>query len=210
MKSNIWQKGLLVVLVVGVALAFGYTPASATHDPFPSAPAGIAGNGYQQDLCHDFSTCGYNGPLLWNPYTVVASSISWTTRHWEIPMLHETRRGSELSQNDLVDPVCFNELISGNGRVGPEAGGGANDGIVSALYGGPYKAPYSAWPVPEAEWQATFPRSVDENTPCSNAGSDCDPSVPAGTMYPNVLVNNNATTKIPPIPDNYGVAKNLP
>jgi len=218
MKLNIWQRGLLVVLVVGVALAFGSIQASANHDPFPSAPTaplvfpnvppalasvgGITGNGYVQDQCHDFSLCGYNGPLIWNPYTVVASSIAWTTKHWEVPVMHATRRGSELSQNDVVDPICFDELISGNGRV--------NDGIVDPIYGGPYKAPYTAWPVPEAQWIATFPASADINTPCSNAGSGCDPTVPAGTNYPNVLANNNPTTRIPPIPDNYGVSHNAP
>src|ERR1700681_1485694 len=99
MKLNIWQRGLLVVLVVGVALVFGSIPASANHDPFPSsvpypAVGGVTGNGYVMDGCHDFSKCGYNGPLLWNPYTIVASGIAWPKKHWETPVLHGTRRGS--------------------------------------------------------------------------------------------------------------------
>src|ERR1700675_1726589 len=106
---NSLQKGLLVVLVIGIALVFGSTPASATHDPFPSAPAGVAGNQFVADACHDFSKCGYNGPLIWNPYTVVASGLAWTKKHWEIPMLHGTRGASYLGQNDIYDPACINE-----------------------------------------------------------------------------------------------------
>jgi len=200
MKLNNWQRGLLVVLVVGVVMAFGATPASATHDPFTA----VAGNGYEGDLCHDFSKCGYNGPLTWHPFTVVASGIGWTKKHWEIPILHGTRRGSEMNQNDHVVPDCFNELISGNGRV--------NDGVVDPIYGGPYKAPYSAWPVPEAEWMAMFspPKSADVATPCGDPGSMCDPIVPAATTYPNILFNNQGTTAAPPNPNNYGVAANQP
>jgi len=200
MKLNKWQKGLLVVLVVGMALAFGSTPASATHDPFTP----VAGNGYEADQCHDFSKCGYNGPLLWNPYTIVASGLGWTKKHWETPFLHGTRRGSELNQNDNTVPDCYNELIAGNGRV--------NDGVVDPIYGGPYKAPYSAWPVPEAQWLAMFspPKSADVQTPCSTPGSACDPSVPGTTTYPNVLFNNQGTNINPPAPNNYGVAANQP
>jgi hypothetical protein len=199
MKLNKWQKGLLVVLVVGVALVFGTTPASATHDPFTA----VAGNGYEADQCHDFSKCGYNGPLVWNPYTIVASGIGWTTKHWDVPFLHGTRRGSELNQLDNIDAMCFNELISGNGRV--------NDGIVDPIYGGPYKAPYSAWPVPESEWVAMFtpPHSADIMTPCATPGSACDPAaVAAGKSYPNVLFSNEGTTNAQPYPDNYGVSAN--
>jgi hypothetical protein len=162
----------------------------------------VAGNGYEGDLCHDFSKCGYNGPLLWNPYTIVASGLGWTKRHWEVPVLHGTRRGSENGQNDHTVPECFNELISGNGKV--------NDGIVDPIYGGPYDAPFSAWPVPEAEWMAMFspPRSADVATPCGNVGSACDPGVPAATTYPNILFNNQGTTAAPPNPNNYGVMAN--
>src|ERR1700739_2929447 len=100
MKINPWDRGLLILLINGMSLVFGSAPSSATHDPFTA----VAGNGYEADQCHDFSKCGYNGPLIWNPYTIVASGIAWTTRHWEIPMLHGTRRGSELHQNDNIDP----------------------------------------------------------------------------------------------------------
>jgi hypothetical protein len=89
-----------------------------------------------------------------------------------------------VGQNDVYDPTCINELISGNGRV--------NDGIVDPIYGGPYPAPYSAWPVPEAEWLATFPRSTTQPSP------------------PNIFISNNNTTAAPPAQDNYGVAANAP
>src|SRR6185295_13807554 len=128
MKHNPLLKGLISMFVIGIALAFGSTPASASHDPFTP----VAGIGYEADQCHDFSKCGYNGPLLYNPFTVVASGLAWNTKHWEVPMLHGTRRGSEMLNNDHTVPACYNELISGNGRV--------NDGVVDPIYGGPYKA----------------------------------------------------------------------
>src|SRR6185295_10842262 len=117
------------------------------------------GNGYVGDACHDFSKCGKVGGLIWMPFTIPGAGMVWTTNHWETPMLHVTRRHAEVGQNDVSDAKCVEELISGNGRV--------NDGIVDPIYGGPYAAPYSAWPVPEAEWLATFspPHSADIATP---------------------------------------------
>jgi hypothetical protein len=53
MKIDSWQRGLLVMLIVGIALLFGSVPASATHDPFPLAPAGSPWD--VGDACHDFS-----------------------------------------------------------------------------------------------------------------------------------------------------------
>ena len=202
MKINRGQKALFLILAVGIVLLFGSIPASATHDPFPMAPAGIPGNGYVGDDCHDFSKCGYNGPLIWNPFTVVASGLAWTKKHWETPILHGTRGASYLGQNDIYDQKCINELISGNGRV--------NDGVVDSIYGGPYKAPYSAWPVPEAEWLASLPRSTEMATPCSTPGSMCDPGVTTGATYPNIWLSNQGTNQPVPNPNNYGAAANAP
>ena len=102
-------------------------------------------------------------------------------------MLHGTRGASYLGQNDIYDPNCINELISGDGRV--------NDGIVDPIYGGPYPAPYSAWPVPEAEWLASLPSSVNHD-------------LPSGYGSTNIWLSNQATTGVPPAPNNYGVAAN--
>src|SRR5215510_11786081 len=97
---------LLIFFFIGLLISVSSGPSYATHDPFIV----VAGNGYEADQCHDFSKCGYNGPLLWNPYTVIASSLAWTKKHWEVPMLHATRRGSEFGQSEHDDPVCFDEL----------------------------------------------------------------------------------------------------
>ena len=103
MKMNTWRIRALLMFAVGVTLIFSFIPASATHDPFVV----VAGNGFEADLCHDFSKCGYNGPLIWNPYTVVSSGIIWTKKHWDIPMLHGTRRGSEFGQSEFSDSDLF-------------------------------------------------------------------------------------------------------
>ena len=45
MKIYSLQRRLLIVSVIGIILLFGSIPASATHDPFPSAPGGYPGMG---------------------------------------------------------------------------------------------------------------------------------------------------------------------
>src|SRR5215470_11976293 len=93
-KISSYGTASFVLFITGILLIFSPGRASATHDQFVA----ISGNGYEADQCHDFSKCGYNGPLLWNPYTIVASGLGWTKKHWDIPVLHGTRRGSELNQ----------------------------------------------------------------------------------------------------------------
>ena len=107
MKIDIWQRGLKGVLVIGITLLFYSSPASATHDPFPRAPGGIPGKGYVGDVCHDFSKCGYNGPLIWNPYTV-SGFRNWLDEkalgNSAAPRNAQTFRGGA---NDFLDPVLL-------------------------------------------------------------------------------------------------------
>ena len=97
MKINPWHKGLLVILVIGVALAFGPAPASATHFRIV-----MAANEY------DFANRTYSGDT--QQTAILALDTSTTS---PISQVLTITAGTVLPVAAVVG-VIFYELVNGD------------------------------------------------------------------------------------------------